>query len=150
MFCRSSAGMAGAGGARKLLHARGARKLVERRWRRGRGLQGEGNVRRGALGRGHDLAGGGAGEKKLAEVADGRVRVGGGVVKVCGRCGVACAVHLPDGGHHGVRGRRAGLPAVRATRARRDSRAEEDKRGGPKSRAGARCGGGRPPSTLKD
>jgi hypothetical protein len=142
--------MAGARGARKLLHARGARKLVERRCRRGRGLRGEGNVRRGALGRGHDLAGGGAGEKKLVEVANGRARVGGGVVKACGRCGVACAVHLPDGGHHGVRGRRAGLPAVRATRARRDSRAEEDKRGGPKSRAGARCGGGRPPSTLKD
>jgi hypothetical protein len=77
---------------------------------------GRGERQAGALDRGHDLAGGGAGEKKLAEVADGRARAGGGVVKACGHCGVACAVHLHDDGHHDARGRgagclaRAGLP----------------------------------------
>jgi hypothetical protein len=46
-----------------------------------------------------------------------------------GRCGVACAGGIPDDGHHGVPGEgggclaRAGYPAVRATRAGRDSRA---------------------------
>jgi hypothetical protein len=59
-----------------------------------------------------------------------------------GRCGVACAGGIPDGGHHGAPGEGGGMPGaggiLRATRARRASR------------AGARCGGGRPLSTLKD
>jgi hypothetical protein len=71
---------------------------------------------------------------------------GGGVSGVGGRCRRARGRESWRAGVPGA----GGIPGGEGDARRRDSRAGGRRALGPKLRAGARCGGGRPPSILKD